>query len=234
MTVASSDCLCEQCVAASIRKSTAPAHLKPALLSAVWYLLTTVSLAPASIGLKTHSGWAALVAIGKNGSQAFHLIERRRVELVDEAWAKQPYHAAEGLRIDEARDLVRRGIEAARAIAIREMQAAIQALKDAGYAAVGCGVITGSPMPADWTVDDILAVHFRMHKAEGVLFQDVLLRAARACSLKAVSVNEKGLFEEAGRAHMELIARIGRMAGPPWGRDQRSAALAAMIAFATA
>jgi hypothetical protein len=25
------------------------------------------------------------------------------------------------------------------------------------------------PMP-DWTVDEILAVHFRMHKAEGVLF----------------------------------------------------------------
>jgi hypothetical protein len=30
-------------------------------------------------------------------------------------------------------------------------------------------------MPVAWTVDDILAVHFRMHKAKSVLFQDVLL-----------------------------------------------------------
>ena len=200
----------------------------------MWYLLKTVSLAPACIGLKTHSGWAALVAIGKDRGQTFHLIERRRVELVDEAWAKQPYHAAEGLRIEEARDVVRRGIDAARAIAVREMKSAMQRLMDAGYAAVSCGVITGNPMPADWTVDDILAVHFRMHKAEGVLFQDVLLMAARACRLKAVSVNEKRLFEEAGRTQMELIAQIGRKAGPPWGQDQRSAALAAMTAFAAA
>ena len=200
----------------------------------MWYLLKTVFLAPACIGLKTHSGWAALVAIGKDRSQTFHLIERRRLELVDEAWAKQPYHAAEGLRIEEARDVVRRGIDAARAIAVREMKAAMQRLKDAGYAAVSCGVITGNRMPTDWAVDDILAVHFRMHKAEGVLFQDVLLRAARACSLKAVSVNEKRLFEEAGPTQMELIAQIGRKAGPPWGQDQRSAALAAMTAFAAA
>ena len=200
----------------------------------MWYPLKTVSLAPVCIGLKTHSGWAALVAIGKDRGQTFQLIERRHVELVDEAWAKQPYHAAEGLRIEEARDVVRRGIDVARAIAVREMKAAMQRLKDAGYAAVSCGVITGNPMPADWTVDDILAVHFRMHKAEGVLFQDVLLRAARACSLKAVSVNEKRLFEEAVRTQMELIAQIGRKAGPPWGQDQRSAALAAMTAFAAA
>ena len=200
----------------------------------MWYLLKTVSLVPTCIGLKSHSGWAALVAIGKDRGETFHLIERRRLGLVDEAWAKQPYHAAEGLRIEEARDVVRRGIDAARAIAVREMKAAMQRLKDAGCATVSCGVITGNPMPADWTVDDILAVHFRMHKAEGVLFQDVLLMAARACSLKAVSVNEKRLFAEAGPTQMELIAQIGRKAGPPWGQDQRSAALAAMTAFAAA
>src|SRR5215469_13892403 len=171
-------------------------------------------LSPACIGLKTHSGWAALVAISKNRSATFYLIERRRIELVDEPWAKQPYHAAEGLRIEEARDVVRRGIDAARAIAVREMKAAIQRLKDGGYAAVGCGIITGTPMPADWTVDDILAVHLRMHKAEGLLFQDVLLRAATECRLNAVSVNEKRLFEQAGRTQMELIAQIGRNAGP--------------------
>ena len=196
--------------------------------------LRTVTLAPACIGLKTHSGWAALVAIGKDRGQTLHLIERRRVELVDQPWAKQPYHAAEGLRIEEARDVVRRGIDEAQTIAVREMKAAKQRLNDAGYEAVSCGVITGNPMPSDWTVDDILAVHFRMHKGEGVLFQDVLLRAARACRLKAASVNEKRLLKEVAPTQIELIAQIGRKAGPPWGQDQRSAALAAMTAFAGA
>ena len=193
-----------------------------------------MSLAPACIGLKTHSGWAALVAIGKDRGDQFYLIERGRIELVDEPWAKQPYHAAEGLSIEAARDVVRRGIDAARAIAIREMKVAIRRLKDCSYAAASCGIITGNPMPADWTVDDILAVHLRMHKAEDVLFQDVLLSAAAKCRLKAVSVNEKRLFDEAGRTRMELIAEIGRKAGPPWRQDQRAAALAAMTAFTTA
>jgi hypothetical protein len=84
-----------------------------------------VPLAPAGIGLKTHSSWAALVAIGKDRGEQFCLIERRRIELVDEHWARQPYHSAEGLRIEEARDVVRRGIDAARAIAVCEMKAAI-------------------------------------------------------------------------------------------------------------
>jgi hypothetical protein len=97
----------------------------------VWYLLETVSFTPACIGLKTHSAWAALVVIGKDRGQTFHLIERRHIELVDEAWAKQPYHAAEGLRVEEARDVVRRGIDAARVIAVREIKSAMQRLKDA-------------------------------------------------------------------------------------------------------
>jgi hypothetical protein len=51
---------------------------------AVRYPLKTVSLAPAGIGWKTHSGWAVIVALGKVRGEV-HLIERRLVELVDEA-----------------------------------------------------------------------------------------------------------------------------------------------------
>jgi hypothetical protein len=42
------------------------------------------------------------------------------------------------------------------------------------------------------------------------------------------TVKELGIPE--GRL-METIARLGKSAGPPWGKDQKSAALAAMIAF---
>jgi hypothetical protein len=51
------------------------------------------------------------------------------------------------------------------------MKVAIRRLKDRSYAAASCGIITGNPMPADWTVDDILAVHLRMHRAEACCFR---------------------------------------------------------------
>jgi hypothetical protein len=90
----------------------------------------------------------------------------------------------------------------------------------------------------DWTVDEILAVHFRMHKAEGVLFRDALAGAARSCRLKLLEVPEKQLDEQAERALAtsvsslrKTIASLGKSVGPPWGKDQKDAALAAMIAL---
>ena len=81
-----------------------------------------------AFGMKAHSGWAALVALGTRGGE-LQVVDRRRVDLAekDEAsWAKQPYHAAEHLDAGEARDLIRRGLEAARRIAVREMRAAVK------------------------------------------------------------------------------------------------------------
>ena len=43
--------------------------------------------------VKAHSGWAALVVIGKRGGDIV-AVDRRRIELVKDDWAKQPYHAA--------------------------------------------------------------------------------------------------------------------------------------------
>jgi hypothetical protein len=90
-------------------------------------------------GLKAHSGWAALVVIGRPDGD-FVVVDRRRVELVEEEWAKQPYHAAEGLESKKARDLVKRGIEAARRIARRELRAAVKRERDRGNEVAGCAV----------------------------------------------------------------------------------------------
>jgi hypothetical protein len=90
----------------------------------------------------------------------------------------------------------------------------------------------------DWTVDEILAVHFRMHKAEGVLFRDALARAVGACGLRLLRVPEKQLDVYTERALAtsvnklrNTIASLGKSVGPPWGKDQKEAALAAMIAL---
>ena len=78
-----------------------------------------------AFGFKAHSGWAALVVVGrKNGS--IEIRDRRRIELAKEEWAKQPYHAAEELQPPEARNVVQRGIRDAHKYALREMHAAVK------------------------------------------------------------------------------------------------------------
>jgi hypothetical protein len=180
-----------------------------------------------AFGLKAHSGWAALVALGeRDGSVA--MTDRCRLVLVDEEWQKQPYHAAEHLRPTDARKTVARGIDAAHKGALRELQSAIARARQRHDDVGACAVLVGNPMPA-WNVDEILAVHFRMHKAEGVLFRDALLHAAEACGLSPLAIPEKQSAID--RRLLNAIAVVGRSAGPPWGKDQKDAALAALIAL---
>jgi hypothetical protein len=189
-----------------------------------------------AFGTKAHSGWAALVVVGQSDGDVV-LVDRRRIELVENEWAKQPYHAAEDLKPDAARELVERGVEAAHRIAVREMRAAVERERERGSEVTGCAVLVGEPMP-DWSTEEILAVHFRMHKAEGVLFRGALVRATQACGLRLVAIPEKLLTKHAARVLgtpasglVRKIARLGKSAGPPWGKDQKDAALAALVAL---
>jgi hypothetical protein len=191
-----------------------------------------------AFGLKAHSGWAALLVLGTHGGD-LEILDRRRMELVKEHafWAKQPYHAAESLSPSDARIMVKRGIKAAHRMALREMQAAVKRTRESGHELAGCALLVGNPMP-DWSVDEILAVHFRMHKAEGVLFREALAQAAVACDLRLVEIPEKVLSERAEAALgtpasslLKKITTLGKSVGPPWGKDQKDAALAAMIAL---
>jgi hypothetical protein len=189
-----------------------------------------------AFGLKAHSGWAALIVIGKSGGE-YVVVDRRRVELVEEAWARQPYHAADELEPPEARALVKRGVDSARRIALREIKLLLKREKARGNSVTGCAVLAGNPMP-DWSTDEILAVHFRMHQAEGVLFRDALADATRKIGLRLVAIPEKELAKTAqdtlGESLGELtttIAQLGKSVGPPWTKDQKDAALAAMVAL---
>src|SRR5258708_16506400 len=138
---------------------------------------------------------------------------------------------------NEAEVVVTRGIQSAYEIAIRELQTEIEHLWTYGHEIAACALITPSPMP-DWSIAEILSVHFRMHKAEGMLFPAALANAAKECGLKVVKITEKGLDEAAKEAFgrqlastVVKLAAVGKAAGAPWGKDQKNAALAAVIAL---
>jgi hypothetical protein len=189
-----------------------------------------------AFGAKAHSGWAALVVLGDEDGRLV-VVDRRRMPLVEDEQGRQPYHAAEHLEPRVARALVERGIAAARRVAVSEMRAAVNRAREQKHDVQACAVLVGDPMPA-WSTDEILAVHFRMHKAEGVVFRDVLLHATEECGLTLVVIPEKQLAQHAGKALasqaarlMKELAAVGKSVGPPWGKDQKDAALAALIAL---
>ena len=193
-----------------------------------------------AFGWKAHSGWAALVVLGAGGGSRLQVVDRRRIELVqgDEAgWAKAPYHAAMGLAARDARALVRRSVQVVHRNAARAMRACVRRAAADGHEVSAVAVLMGEPMP-DWSADEILAVHFRMHKAEGMLFRAALAQATVTCGVRLVAVRERQLQAEAARALgtspravTARIAALGKSLGPPWGKDQKDAALAAMIAL---
>ena len=191
-----------------------------------------------ALGLKAHSGWAVLVVIGTESNE-LQVIDRRRIELVEEgaAWAKQPYHAAERLDPKEASQVVKRGRKSAYRMARREITQAVKRLRKQQHEIVACAVLVANPMP-DWSTEEILAVHFRMHQAEGVLFPDALTRAANECGLNLIAIPEKLLNEQAEEKLatspadvMTEVNKLGKSVGPPWGKDQKNSALAAIIAL---
>ena len=191
-----------------------------------------------AFGLKAHSGWAALVTVGTRDGDLV-VVDRRRIELVEHAWEKQPYHAAAGMNPSGARAVVTRGVEAAHRIALQEMLASVNRERERGNEVTACAVLVGNPMPA-WSIAEILAVHFRMHKAEGVLFREALVSAARTCGLRQVPIPEKQLTAHAERQLgapmsrlVKTLATLGKSVGSPWGKDQKDAALAAVVALRT-
>jgi hypothetical protein len=188
-----------------------------------------------ALGLKARIGRATLIALAGD-PRAPRLVERSRVQLLPDG-VFAPYHAAEGLDPQDARESVKRSIASAHSLATSAIREAAQRCAEAGHEVCACAVLVGTGMP-DWTTDEILAVHVRMHKAEGELFRDVLVAGARACGIELTTLPDKSALDAAakmlGVTRARLVsdlAALGKAAGPPWGKDQKEAAAAALAAL---
>jgi hypothetical protein len=188
-----------------------------------------------ALGFKARTGRAILVVLAGDRRHA-QVIERSQVLLLPEG-EFAPYHAAKELAPAAGRAHVKRSIATAQRLATSALRDAAKRCADAGHELAGCGVLVGPGMP-DWTTDQILAVHFRMHKAEGELFRDVLVHGARACGIALTTLPDKSAIDAAAnklgvtRAQLDAqLAALGKAVGPPWGMDQKEAAAAALVAL---
>jgi hypothetical protein len=198
------------------------------------------TLTRAAIGFRAHSGWAAVVAVA-GAIDSPTVIERRRIELAMPGIPRpvQPYHNARKMDLKEAEKYVRGFASEARHLAQLALKEVINHLKIAGYEMVGFGIPVGSGRPARG-LEATLASHMLLHTAEGELFRVALISAGEWFHLPITAVRERDLLErgktELGLSLKEMQRRLtdlGRPFGPPWGQDQKLAALAAWLSLAS-
>jgi hypothetical protein len=191
-----------------------------------------------AIGLRAHSGWAALVAVA-GSAVGIEIVARRRIELAapDLPGSRQPYHEAEGLPPEKARALLDRLETSAESLARKAFDEVLRELAGKGRTLRACGLLmaSGRPLPA---LESVLASHALIHAADGEHFRKALSRAGEHFRLRVVRVREKDIFEKAAEAlgiPAEALRRrlgeLGRSVGPPWTQDQKLAALAGWLAL---
>jgi hypothetical protein len=189
----------------------------------------------ATVGFSPHSGWAAVVVLAGSVAKPV-LLDRRRVLLAepDDPVGKQPFHAAEALPLAQAMRLVDRCVADSRKRAADEMARLAADLASKGYVLRSGGLAGKDPKPLG-SLASILASHALIHAAEGELFRDVLRHAAPKGvewlrvperEVEARCAKAVGLLAATLRSH---LATIGKTAGPPWTKDQKTASLIAWM-----
>lgn len=188
----------------------------------------------AAIGFSVHSGWAAMVVVGGSAATPT-LLGRSRVTLIDERDrdSKQPYHAVEFLCVEEATGRLDGYLSTATSLAYASIHAQSEALKGLGVSLRSVGIIESSSRK-QIVLSSILASHALIHAADGDHFRNALSGAAEQHRLSVYRVPARTLETHAAerlrqpvRRLLDIIDKLGRGAGPPWGADQKKAALLA-------
>jgi len=187
---------------------------------------------PAVLGVDDHRGWANFVCLAQHEAGPV-VLERRRVELVSPDVPSQPHHHEGGeLDLAEMEPLVRRVAESVTAHA----RVALTGIRDdiqPQHQLVAIVVREAKPVPS--TLEDILRSDAARIRADGILYQRALREAARGLGVRAESHPPGTELERAARA-LEvdqdelgaLLKELGRAVGPPWRKDHRLAAAAAL------
>ena len=198
-------------------------------------------MAPARcvLGFAPHSGWAAVVALAGT-VRAPAVLLRERLEMADAALAgsKQPYHALEARPLPEAQRMLRRFQASAVALALDGLRSVTGRVGAAGTEPHAAGILDAAGRSGA-TLEAILASHALIHTADGEHFRAALASACGELGLAVVRVPARELPQRAvaalGKPERQLVAavsQLGRNVGPPWGADQKSAALLAWVLLA--
>jgi hypothetical protein len=179
------------------------------------------------IGVADHGGWAVLVTVARDGK----LLDRRRVELVDEGLPKIPHHSeGQALPLDEAVALVER----VRASAERHAKLVLDAeAKTVPGRIRGVALRHCPELPP--TIAERIQDYRAQNVADWVMYRQALAAAAEARGWAVHWYDAKKVLDAASAALRikDLDAhfvQLRRSIGPPWSMDHKLAMAAAIVA----
>jgi hypothetical protein len=178
------------------------------------------------VGIAHHLGWAVVVT----ASDDHEVVDRRRVALIEPGAAAAPiHHEGRGLGNEEAAALVAQ----TRASALRATSVTLDALA----AALSQPIVSLSlrAWPGDFPAD--LATQRRAPyeaRADSVMYRQVLAEVARVRGWALHLYDAKDVEIEAARVLGERASAVlhgpRSLLGAPWGKDQRMALAATVVA----
>ena len=181
----------------------------------------------AIVGVSDHGGWAVLVTVASDGT----LLDRRRVELVEEGLPKIPHHSeGQALPINEAVALVER----VRASAERHAKLVLdEVAKAVPRRILGTALRRCPALPP--TIAECIKDYRAQNVADWVMYRKALAAAAEARGWTVHWYDAKKVFAAAAEALLveDLDAyslQIRKSIGPPWGMDHKLAMAAAIAA----
>jgi hypothetical protein len=188
---------------------------------------TVMSMESGIVGVSDHCGWAVLVTVAGDGT----LLDRRRVELVDEGLPKLPYHSeGQRLPLDQAVELVERVRVSANRLARLSLD---DVAMEPPAGILGIAIRRCPPLPP--TIAERLRDYRAQNVADTVMYRQALAAAAEERgwavhwyeAKKAIDLAREALRIEDMDAHFR---QLRKSIGPPWGKDHSVAMAAAIVA----
>ena len=195
--------------------------------------------AACALGFAPHSGWAAVVILG-GPVAAPSVLAREQLELADTQLegSRQPYHTLAELPLAEAQRRLARFEESAARLALKQLRTLLARMAASGYEARGAALLDSAGR-SGVSLKAILASHALIHAADGNHFRAALAATCEALGLPLSRIAQRELTARAAAALRQSAARVtaaaavmGSGLGPPWGADQKSAALLAWLELA--
>jgi hypothetical protein len=163
-----------------------------------------------AMGISVHTGWGACVVVEGTLAKP-EIVANQVVEILGDS-ERFCFHIAADMERPAAEKWIAKMKEKAIANATRALSPLL------AQSVSVCAIVAKQGDLGD--LGEVLASHPRIHTSEGFFYRDVI-RAACPVPIQVFSP-----------ASIDC-AKVGKIAAPPWGRDQKLAALAAWTAIAS-
>ena len=156
------------------------------------------------MGISVHTGWGACVVVGGSLSRP-EIVANSIIDILGDS-ERFCFHMAAEMKLAAAEKWIADSRRKAIANAGRALSPFL--VKNVSV----CAIVAKDGEVGD--LETVLASHPRIHMAEGCFYRDVL---RDACTIPVRVIPPSSLDP----------SKVGKLAAPPWGRDQKLAALAA-------